>query len=63
MPKQNFNKVALQHYWNRTSAWVFSFKCAAYFHNTFSKVHVWRGASDHSMVTEIFNCKVNGHYC
>ena len=24
MPKNDFNKVALQLYWNRTSAWVFS---------------------------------------
>ena len=28
--------VALQLYWNRTSAWVFSCKFAAYFQNTFS---------------------------
>ena len=31
MPKCNFDKVALQLYWNRTSAWVFSCKFAAYF--------------------------------
>ena len=36
MPKCSFNKVALQLYWNRTSAWVFSCKFAAYFQNTFS---------------------------
>ena len=37
MPKcDDFNKVALQLYWNRTSAWVFSCKFAAYFQNTFS---------------------------
>ena len=35
MPKCNFNKVALQLYWNRTSAWVFSCKSAANFQNTF----------------------------
>ena len=35
MPKCNFNKVALQLYWNHTSAWVFSCKFAAYFQNTF----------------------------
>ena len=36
MPKCDFNKVALQLYWNCTSAWVFSCKSAAYFQNTFS---------------------------
>ena len=36
MPKCNFNKVALQLYWNHTSAWVFSCKFAAYFQNNFS---------------------------
>ena len=34
--KSNFNKVALQLYWSRTSIWVFSCKFAAYFHKTFS---------------------------
>ena len=36
MPKCNFNKVK-QLYSNRTSAWVFSCKFAAYFQNTFPK--------------------------
>ena len=36
IPKCNFNKVAKQLYCNRTSAWVFSCKFAAYFPNTFS---------------------------
>ena len=36
MPKYDFNKVAKQLYWNHTSAWVFSFKVAAYFQNNFS---------------------------
>ena len=36
MLKCDFNKVALQLYWNRTSAWVSSCKFAAYFQNTFS---------------------------
>ena len=36
MPKCDFNKVALQRYLNRTSAWVFSCKFAAYFLNSFS---------------------------
>ena len=35
-PKCNFNKVALQLYWNRTLAWVFSCKFPAYSQNTFS---------------------------
>ena len=30
MPKCDFNKVASQLYWNRTSVWVFSCKFAAY---------------------------------
>ena len=34
IPKCDFNKVAKQLYWNRTSAWVFSCKFAAYFKNT-----------------------------
>ena len=33
MSKCDFNKVALQLYWNRTLAWVFSCKFAAYFQN------------------------------
>ena len=43
--KCDFNKVALQLYWNRTSAWVFSCKFTAYFKNTFSKEHLWMAAS------------------
>ena len=31
MPKCDFNKVVLQLYWNRTSAWVVSCKFTAYF--------------------------------
>ena len=46
MPKCNFNKVALQLYWNCTSAWVFSCKFAAYFPNTFSKEHLWTAISE-----------------
>ena len=34
MPKSDFNKVALQLYRNRTSAWMFSCKFATYFQNT-----------------------------
>ena len=36
MPKFDLNKVALQFYWKRTSAWVFSCKFFAYFQSTFS---------------------------
>ena len=36
MPKCGFNKAALQLYWNRTPAWVFSCKFVVYFQNTFS---------------------------
>ena len=45
MPKCNFNKVALQLYWNHTSAWMFSCKFSAYFQNTFSQEHHWMPAS------------------
>ena len=45
MPKCDFNKVALQLYWNHTSAWVFSCRFAAYFQNTFSWEFIWRTAS------------------
>ena len=45
MPKCDFNKVALQFYGNRTSAWVFSYKFATYFQSTFSQEHLWRAAS------------------
>ena len=33
--KCDFNKVAKELYLNHTSAWVFSWKFAAYFYNTF----------------------------
>ena len=46
MPKCNFSKVAMQLYWNCTSAWVFSRKFAAYFQNTFSQEHLWIPASE-----------------
>ena len=41
--KCDFNKVALQLYWSRTSAWVFSCKFAAYFQNTFFHKKTSRG--------------------
>ena len=47
MPKCDLNKVALQLYWNRTSAWVFSCKFAAYFQTTFFMEDLWVAASEH----------------
>ena len=47
MPKGNFNKVALQLYWNRTSTWVSSCKFAAYFENTSERLLL--------IVTEFYN--------
>ena len=38
----DFNKVAKQHL-----AWVFSYKFAIYFQNSFSQEHLWRVASVH----------------
>ena len=38
MPKCDFNKVALQLYWNYTSAWLFSCKFLVYFQNTFGRL-------------------------
>ena len=46
MSKCDFNNVALQLYWNRISAWVFSCKFAAYFQNTFFQEHLWVAASE-----------------
>ena len=38
MPKYNFNKVAKRFYSSHTSAWVFSYKFAAYFSTPFLKI-------------------------
>ena len=46
MPKCDFNKVALQLYWNHISALVFSRTFAAYFQNTFYQEHLWVAASE-----------------
>ena len=51
MPKCDFNKVVLQLDWNRTSAWVFACKYAAYFQNTFSK-----NTSGGMLLTLLFKC-------
>ena len=69
MPKCDINKLALQLFWNRTSAWLFSCKFAAYLQNTFPK-NIWeqlllnivtpwkhskiRGFSDIFFLTEVF---------
>ena len=45
MLKCDFNKVALQLYWNHTSAWVFYCKFIAYFQNIFFWEHLWVAAS------------------
>ena len=44
------NKVALQLYWNRTSACVFSCKFAACFQNIFLEEHLWKTVSGFTKV-------------
>ena len=53
MPKCDFDKVAMQLYWNYTLAWVFSCKFAAYFQNTSFLERLWVGASTFWVFTEI----------
>ena len=48
MPKCDFNKVALQLYWNHTLAWVYCCTFAAYFQNTFSQEHLWTATSGYA---------------
>ena len=48
MPKIDFIKVALQLYWNHTSAWVFSYNFATYLQNTFFQEQLWMAASDNT---------------
>ena len=48
-------QIALQRYWNHTSAWVFSCKFAAYFQNTFSLEHVCVAASVFQQLLTKFN--------
>ena len=55
MPKYDFNKVALQLYWNHTSVWVFSCKCAAYFLNTFYQEHLWKAASGYTLSSSMYS--------
>ena len=62
MPKCDFNKVALQLYLNHTSAWVFSWKFAAYFRNIFSYEHFWVTASEYGRLYEAsFTLKTSLH--
>ena len=56
MPKYDFSKVALQLYWNHTSAWVFSCKFAAFFQNTFSWKHLWVTACEFLMPNKMLLC-------
>ena len=58
MPKCDFNKVALQVYWNRTSAWVFSCKFNAYFQNIFSYEHLWRAPFVHCFLCRASTNKI-----
>ena len=60
MSKCDFNKVALQLYWNCTSTWVFSCKFAAYFQDTFSQEHLWMAASEDCMIMVLFG-KLSKH--
>ena len=59
-----FNKIALQLYWNRTSAWVFSCKFVTYFQNTFSTEHLWTVSYDiircfkNITITPVFRLKL-----
>ena len=48
MLRRDFNKVTLELYCNHFLAWVFSWKFAAYFQNTFSKNRLQRAASAQS---------------
>ena len=45
MLKCYFNRFAKELYWNHTSVWVFSWKFAVYFQNTFSLEHLSMAAS------------------
>ena len=51
----DFNKVALQLYYNPTLAWVFSCNFAAYFQKTFSQEHLWVAVSVLYLFLEILN--------
>ena len=64
MPNCDFNRVALQLYWNHTSVWVFSCKFAAYFQNIFPYEHLCRATSVFRILSgiyEIFFCENSAH--
>ena len=62
MPKCDFNKVAMQLYWNHTSAWVLSCKFAAFFQNTFSQVELRVAASGElSSLTFLVTAKLSNY--
>ena len=60
--KCDFHKVAKQLYWNHTSAWVFSYKFAAYFQNTFYQEHLWTTASAHSKIWQTMKITERRHW-
>ena len=59
MPKSDLNKVALQLYIKRTSAWAFSYKFSTYFENTFSQEHLCVAASDTAKLQKACMTKLN----
>ena len=62
MLKCNFNKVALQLYWNYTSALVFSSKFALYFQNTFPK-NISERLLLNSAISALHINSRNSHHC
>ena len=50
MSKYDLNNVVLQLYWNHISAWVFYYKFAAYFQNSFSLEQLWRAACENTIL-------------
>ena len=44
MQRHNLNKVLMQLYWNNTSAWMLSYKFAAYFQRNFLYEHAVKTA-------------------
>ena len=57
MPKYDFNKVALQLYWNHTSAWLVSCIFTAYFQNTFSRAYRKRPVTWNGLTSKhVFMC-------
>ena len=66
--KWDLNTVALQRYWNHTSAWVFSCKFASYFQNSFFLEHLWTAASWPKLISNFNELRVqhknkNTYFC